>query len=93
MFIQCPNCRHRFFTADGTIDISPRQKEILKAIPDVARDSRSRTASTSAIAAKVNWAERTVRYELAHLEHMGEVQRQNKRCGWRLVERPVMLVA
>lgn len=92
-FVQCPNCRHRFFTADGTIEISPRQKEILRAIPDVARDSRTRTASTAAIAVKLGWSERTVRYELAHLEHMKEVQRLNKRCGWRLFERPVMMAA
>jgi Mn-dependent DtxR family transcriptional regulator len=92
MYVKCPHCRTRFFVSDKGIEITPRQRSILEAIPEVAHNSRSGLATTFAIAARVNWAERTVRYELAHLEHLKEVRREGKR-GWALNEKAVMMVA
>lgn len=92
-FVKCPYCRQRFWTGDSVIQITPRQQAILRAIPEVARNSQAGVATTAAIATRVSWSVRTIRYELAHLEHMGEVQRCRYQSGWTLAERPVMMVA
>lgn len=92
-YIKCPNCRVRIWVGDSSVYITPRQRDILQAIPEVARNSQAGVATTSAIASRVNWSVRTVRYELTHLEHMGEVQRCRYQSGWLLAERPVMMVA
>lgn len=93
MYIRCPKCRERFFVGEKDIEITPRQKEILRVIPDLARSDRKGVATTAAIAARVSWSVRTVQYELIHLEHIGEVKRHRQKSGWTLSERPVMMVA
>lgn len=93
MYARCPHCRQRLWVGDSNIDITPRQKDILRAIPDLARSNRNGVATTAAIASHVGWSVRTVQYELLHLEHVGEVRRHRQKSGWTLLERPVMMVA
>lgn len=95
MYIRCPHCRQGFFAGenDEFVTITPRQREILKVVAELSPPAKGRTVATSAIAARVNWAERTIRYELNYLEHIKAVQRHRERGGWMLVERPVMMAA
>lgn len=93
MYARCPHCRQRFWIGESDIELTPRQKDILQSIPDLARNNNRGVATTSAIAAHVSWSVRTVQYELLHLEHIGEVKRNRQKSGWMLSERPVMMVA
>jgi len=93
MYIRCPKCREQLYVGEHGITLSERQRAILQAIPEVRRGNGHRTATTTAIAMRVGWSERTTRYELSHLEHLGEVAREGRRRGWLLAERPVMMVA
>lgn len=90
--VRCPYCHRRFLIGESHSGITQRQQDILKAIPEIALDNNG-IASTSAIASRVGWSVRTVRYELAYLEHEGQVMRNKYQAGWSLVERLVVMVA
>lgn len=92
-YTRCPYCHRRFFTSEGEVQVTARQQEILRAIADLMQANQGRPVTTTAIATRVNWSVRTVRYELSHLEHMGEIRRNQYQAGWLLPERAVMMVA
>ena len=88
--LRCPNCGAKLDVA--SVILTPRQRAIRDAVEALRRETGS-PARTGDIAARVNWSVRAVRYELAHLESMGEICRPaGPKSGWALRKQHMALV-
>lgn len=87
---RCPQCGARLDLS--SMILTPRQRKIRDAVEAVRRET-GRPARTADVAAAVGWGVRTVRYELTHLESIGEICRPGgPKSGWALRKQEVGLV-
>jgi predicted transcriptional regulator len=88
--LRCPNCGAKLDVA--SVILTPRQRAIRDAVETLRRET-GRPAHTCDVATCVGWSVRAVRYELAHLESMGEICRPaGPKSGWALRKQEITLV-
>jgi DNA-directed RNA polymerase specialized sigma subunit len=90
MRFKCAHCGRQNRLID--IPLTFRQRRILKAIEQLARDLGKPVSSTR-LAQEIGVSVATVKNELSHLEHMKEVCRPSgKKSGWAIAP-PENLIA
>jgi predicted transcriptional regulator len=88
--LRCPSCGAKLDVA--SVILTPRQRMVRDAVETLRRET-GRPARTRDIATRVGWSVRAVRYELAHLESMGEICRPDgPKSGWTLKKQEITLV-